>query len=262
VVADWFEPPEGRCPHCGAEEFRWTDVTATGRIGLLLSRVAATLLRRVTCVRLRCRRCRHVFEQPQLAPRTVVGYHACSRSFAADLLSGRKRVRDWELSQHDYEWLGEGIYFWEHAPGRAWQWARQHHPDNPAVVATEIRLGRCLDLGDTLFAPLLRETYERIMAEYQRDGRSLPQNTGGTDRLARRLDCLIINRFLKGVATGWASGDTESPPFQTIRCPFEEGEPAFPGGNIRLLSHIQIAVRDRSCISPRICLLPEGGGPR
>ena len=39
----------------------------------------------------------------------------------------------------------------------------------------------------------------------------------------------------------------------------EEGEAAFPNGNIRAQSHIQIAVRDLSCISPKVYLIPRRG---
>jgi hypothetical protein len=43
--------------------------------------------------------------------------------------------------------------------------------------------------------------------------------------------------------------------YQTVRCPFEEGEQVYHGGMIRDQSHIQIAVRDKSCISSRIYLV-------
>ena len=36
--------------------------------------------------------------------------------------------------------------------------------------------------------------------------------------------------------------------YQTVRSVFLEGQPAFPGSKIALKSHIQIAVRDPSCI--------------
>lgn len=36
--------------------------------------------------------------------------------------------------------------------------------------------------------------------------------------------------------------------FRTVRCPFLEGESAFPGSRILKESHVQIAVRDTACI--------------
>jgi hypothetical protein len=86
---------------------------------------------------------------PRELPRTVVGYHGCERTFAQRLVSGQLTVRDWIASEREYDWLGKGVYFWEHAPGRAWQWAEEHHRGNEAVVAVEVRLGRCLDLANT-----------------------------------------------------------------------------------------------------------------
>jgi hypothetical protein len=37
--------------------------------------------------------------------------------------------------------------------------------------------------------------------------------------------------------------------YQTVRGVFLEGGPAFPGSEIALKSHIQIAVRDRKCVA-------------
>jgi hypothetical protein len=189
------------------------------------------------------------------SPRTVVGYHGCKRSFAERLVAGQLTARDWLASEREFEWLGNGIYFWEHAPGRAWQWAAEHHPGEEAVVAVEVRLGKCLDLADTRYATLLLEAYHGIKRLFEVDGRELPKNTGGKDKKARYLDCLVVNHLMELLES---SGES---PFQTIRCPFEEGEAAFPGGNIRTQSHVQIAVRDVTCLSPTIHLIPRRGKP-
>ena len=48
--------------------------------------------------------------------------------------------------------------------------------------------------------------------------------------------------------------------FQTVRCPFEEGPPVYDGALIKTQSHVQIAVRDRACISSRVYPVgPQGG---
>ena len=36
--------------------------------------------------------------------------------------------------------------------------------------------------------------------------------------------------------------------YQTVRCPFEEGDDAFPGSMLKTQTHIQISVRDPSRI--------------
>ncbi len=66
----------------------------------------------------------------------------------------------------------------------------------------------------------------------------LPEN----DRLMHRLDCAAINYGLP-----WLTG-LFGIEFQTVRSVFQEGKPVFEGSDIREKSHIQIAVRDPSCI--------------
>jgi hypothetical protein len=65
----------------------------------------------------------------------------------------------------------------------------------------------------------------------------MPKNKGKR----RELDCLVINELV-------AISDRDGLAFQTVRCPFLEGEPAFPGSAIFRESHIQIAVRDAACL--------------
>lgn len=45
--------------------------------------------------------------------RTVIAYHGCDVETAERLLSGEP----FKPSQNDYDWLGEGIYFWEYGRG-------------------------------------------------------------------------------------------------------------------------------------------------
>src|SRR6266516_1241891 len=78
------------------------------------------------------------------APRTVVGYHGCSRETAERILAGERFIP----SRRSYDWLGEGIYFWEYGPYRAYEWAEGKHRENAAVLGATIRLGRCVNLLD------------------------------------------------------------------------------------------------------------------
>jgi hypothetical protein len=102
---------------------------------------------------------------------------------------------------------------------------RERFGDEGAVVATEVRLGRCLDLGDTTFTRLLQPTYDNTVRAYEENGWPLPKN-GGKDLKLRRLDRLIVDQLTKAT-------DGEGIHFQTVRCPFEEGPQAYPGGMIR-----------------------------
>jgi hypothetical protein len=224
-------------------------------VNLIVGRLLSRMSPRLMMVALRCGMCRYRFHHLYVVPRTVVGYHGYHREFASRLVASRVSLEEWRMSQNDYDWLGHGIYFWEYAPGRAGQWAREHFGEEGAVVATEIRLGRCLDLGDTAFTTLFQESYRGTVELYQRQGWELPKNSGRDEDLKlRKLDRLIIDRLTR--ATDHEGGVH----YQTVRCPFEEGGPAYAGAKIKTQSHIQITVRDRSCFAGRIYPVdPEGG---
>src|SRR5258706_13914796 len=83
--------------------------------------------------------------------RFVIGYHGCCESTAEKVL---RDGSDLEHSVHDYEWLGRGTYFWEYAPDRALEWAKQSKKiygkiKTPSVIGAYIHLGNCFDLLDT-----------------------------------------------------------------------------------------------------------------
>ena len=164
--------------------------------------------------------------------RIVLAYHGCEAAFAEALIRGELRVEDWQPIRNPYDWLGHGIYFWEFAPRRAMTWGGKGD-----VVGAVIQLGLCLDLTDVYHTNMLRAEYKVVRQARRMQGVPLPRNKGKR----RDLDCLIINEFVKDNAL---DGIT----FQTVRCPFLEGRPAFPGSGIRRESHIQIAVRDRAAI--------------
>lgn len=80
----------------------------------------------------------------------------------------------------------------------------------------------------------------------------MPENKGGDDLRARYLDCAVIetlhqaremrNRQLMAESKG------EMPPYATVRGAFFEGTPLYPGAGFRAKTHVQICVRDLSCI--------------
>ena len=164
--------------------------------------------------------------------RIVLGYHGCEPDFAEALLSGKTSIEEWQPSNNPYDWLGNGIYFWEFAPQRAKLWQGKG-----GVVGAVIQLGLCLDLTDVQYTNALQDQYLVIRKSRSEQGLSLPKNQGKR----RDLDCLILNELVN-------SFDNAHLLFQTIRCPFVEGKRAFPGSEIYRESHIQLAVRDKSCI--------------
>lgn len=178
--------------------------------------------------------------------RVVLGYHGCntptSVSFARQLFDGTARISDWKPSANDYDWLGRGIYFWEHGPRRAREWAGE----DGTVIGAVIQLGRCFDLTDIRYTELLQPAYEGVVALYAEEGLALPENRGRDWKL-RNLDCLVINHFMRATDNELVDGEPAFR-YQTVRCPFEEGGEAFPGSLLKTQTHIQLSVRDPSCI--------------
>jgi hypothetical protein len=165
--------------------------------------------------------------------RIVFGFHGTDPAIAERLIRGELLVAEWSPSSNVYDWLGHGIYFWEYGPDRARTWANKG-----GVVGAIISLGTCLDLTDTRYTDLLADAYERFAADCRRRKKPLPANRGKR----RELDCAIINFAAKRYQQ-----ETRQQ-IQTVRGAFLEGGAAFPGSAILRETHIQIAVRDRSCI--------------
>ena len=81
--------------------------------------------------------------------RTVFAFHGCDQRVADAVLSGKEKLA---ASENTYDWLGHGIYFWEHGPARAFDWAQQQSRRKrskirkPAILGAVISLGNCFDL--------------------------------------------------------------------------------------------------------------------
>ncbi|HEX8906152.1 MAG TPA: hypothetical protein VF771_14990 [Longimicrobiaceae bacterium] len=169
--------------------------------------------------------------------REVHGYHGCDRAIADRLLSGDPFVP----STNAWDWLGDGIYFWEYGPDRALRWAEQQslrsRVKKPAVVGAIIQLGRCLDLLDTRFTAALRLFYN-VWAERMRADGNVPMTNRGK---ARYLDRAVIEAYIQH------SSDVGTV-YDTVRGAFVEGEPVYPGSALYTETHIQIAVRNRESI--------------
>lgn len=180
--------------------------------------------------------------------RLVVGYHGCDRAVGEKVLLEGKGLQP---SHNKYDWLGRGIYFWEHGPERALEWARERQARGkirePWVLGAYIHLGRCFDLTDTTATGQLRAWHEDLEAAMADAEQEMPENRaasgGDHDLLRRYLDCAVLNFGLDN--TDREHGRTV---YQTVRGVFVEGVPAYQGARIMTKTHVQIAVRDPDCI--------------
>ena len=191
--------------------------------------------------------------------RLVVGYHGCDRSVAEDVLL---RGRALKPSVNPWDWLGKGIYFWEHGPERALEFARwkqsRNEVDEPFVIGAHVHLGRCFDLTDTFATSQLGAFHSALADLLTGEGLPLPENVpggaGDFDLIRRNLDCAVLNFGLDRYAR-------LDPPvtYDTVRGVFVEGDAAFPGSKIFTKTHVQVAVRNRDCILG--FFRPSGYGP-
>lgn len=161
--------------------------------------------------------------------RLVTAYHGCDESVARAILSGNARL---EPSGNAYDWLGSGIYFWEHGPQRAYEWAVQQasrttrRVEKPAVLAEHIRLGICLDLLDTANTRLLQKEFVNFRRFLRQNKIPLPRNRDAPgarrgDKVLRFLDRAMIDYTIQAMA------QLELVHYQTVRGVFVEGTPAF-----------------------------------
>ena len=57
----------------------------------------------------------------RLATSFILGYHGCDGEIADELTFGAS----FKESQNNYDWLGDGAYFWEANPRRALEFAAE-----------------------------------------------------------------------------------------------------------------------------------------
>jgi hypothetical protein len=187
--------------------------------------------------------------------RTVVGYHGTRQSIALAIV---QRRQEFEPSQNDSDWLGQGIYFWEHAPQQAWRWANQLKEKNRwnepvAVLGSMIRLGYCFDLLDPANVKALEGFYHNYRETRQALGLAVPKNV----RSAKRLDCAVFQYAYKATELEGKRIDSS----RVVYVPTDNRKRVWPGSWIVRDAHIQICIRNPRCILGTWLVLPanEGG---
>ena len=186
----------------------------------------------------------------------VIGFHGCDKSIVDAVISGET---DLLASNNDYDWLGNGIYFWEYNETRAWQWAREltkrknSKVKEPAVLGAAIDLGYCFDLTDSSYLQELKDAYETMKEIYEESGLELPINANigkSKDLLIRKLDCAVVQTALT------FNKNANKHPYDSVKGVFWEGHELYPSAGFREKNHIQICVCNPNCIKGYF--LPRG----
>ena len=187
----------------------------------------------------------------EFLPGFILGFHGTKKETAEKVLAGQTVL---SKSANDYDWLGSGVYFWESSPSRAYQFALEafarHQPPyncEVGVVGAIIDPGKCLNLLEASAITQVKQAYGVLAARFPEGG--MPRNEGGHDLLKRFLDCAVIQALHEIRDEASAAGEDASlAPYQTVRAAFREGDALYPDAGFHEKTHIQIAVRDLSCI--------------
>ena len=175
----------------------------------------------------------------------IVGFHGCTKDTYDNVLYNHTHLND---SVNTFDWLGHGVYFWEHNYLRAYQFAEESikrktkASEKTAVIGAIIDLGNCLSLTDSRHIDLIRNAYSIYETFMKTVGQPMPTNDTGKDLLKRHLDCAVIEQlhtYLK---------ESNAKPFDSVRGVFIEGNAIYPGAAIMEKTHIQLCVRNPNCI--------------
>lgn len=200
-------------------------------------------------------------------PSLVRGYHGTTLPDAQNI------VRHRQISGRvaPYHWLGQGVYFWEDAPLRAWEWAQRRSQQDgapPAVVSAYVALRDCLDFLDISYWSYVRQGKLLLDNECRLNGRRMPRQqppyyrefydfhtrrrmgTRVSDHTIVQnfnyLDCDVIECAVLLAET--RTGKT----VRSVRAAFLEGQQLYENSYFFDRNHVQIAVRDPSMISDLI----------
>ena len=178
----------------------------------------------------------------------VIGFHGCDKEIFENILYKHETFK---ASRNKYDWLGNGMYFWEQNLERAWEWANSGrtnpklHIKTPAVIGAVIDLGFCLNLLDSNNIKMLKLQYQILKIKMSIADKPMPINrniSGNSDLLLRNLDCAVIEDLHKDRERANLTQ------YDSVRGVFLEGKPIYETSGFMEQSHIQICVRNPNCI--------------
>lgn len=185
----------------------------------------------------------------------VLAYHACDVTVRDGLVKGQ--LAGLTPSRGDYDWLGDGAYFFENDPTRAWHFAQEahEHPERlysrrpvatPAVVGAILCVHSWLDLSTQIGLANYLSAHESLEESQRVQGKPMPVNgpafDGDTTILWRKLDCAVLNYLHRMRA------EDGLPEIQAVRGAFYQGATVAGTSEFRTYTHVQIALRDPSCV--------------
>src|SRR5450432_2928152 len=117
-------------------------------------------------------------------PGLIIAFHGCDQSIRNKVVNAKIFLNE---SKNKYDWLGNGIYFWENNQQRAIDFAKglKKNPRHgstrirtPSVLGAVLNLGLCLDLLDKEYIDLVKESYKSLVESSKTLGIEVPVNKG------------------------------------------------------------------------------------
>lgn len=177
----------------------------------------------------------------------ILGFHACDKSVADLLLNSN--MPNFKISDNEYDWLGNGMYFWENDPNRALEFSLQkqkwkpNEVTEPTIIGAVIDLGNCINFLENQNINNLKQIYQLMK---QNKGYDLPKNTKShekdDDYLLRYLDKAVIEFLVESIEK------QKGFKVDCVKGMFKEGKPLYDNSGFYEKSHIQIAVRNPNMI--------------
>ncbi|WP_426303939.1 hypothetical protein ACN9MJ_13045 [Acidovorax facilis] len=199
----------------------------------------------------------------------TLAYHGCDITTRDDLVTGL--IRNLRSSTNEYDWLGDGSYYFENDSTRALQYAKYtaNHPTlnltkvpigTPAVVGVVLDVSRWLDMTTQEGIDNYRIALRTLLTGFAATGKPPPANTaafsGDADLIHRSLDravyelihSLRATELANGMAEGDASKVVDMAPYQATRGAFKQGLQVGATSSVHEGNHVQIALRDVNCV--------------
>lgn len=182
---------------------------------------------------------------------TVFGFHGTCKECLASIESN-----GFKISNNHYDWLGPGIYFFQDAPSRAKEWAKEFKEKKKikcrsakilkckgdscesVVIGVQINLDDCMDLLDIEWYGVLSEAFDRYLSLC---GVTILEVLEQNEKF-HCLDYEIFERTFKAL-------ERDGKKINSVRAVFQEGSNVYENSYLFDKSHVQIAVRDAQVIA-------------
>jgi hypothetical protein len=177
----------------------------------------------------------------------IYGFHATDKANVDSILTERYV----KPSEHWYDWLGYGSYFYQEAPLRALKWLTQEKHEGTvraseaALVVAKIRVQKFIDLLSPQWVEVIRNTYARLHLETADKVAKLRQ-LQPPHRMGGMAGPHPLDKYIIDTAVGAAKKKRDD--VKGVRSIFYDGDLIFDDSHLFDRQHIQIAVVDRSVV--------------